>query len=123
MNRKRRMPSARANRVTRLIEALDEYLENFDTSDPEYMQVQLDEAVSGILKDVRPANRRVPQFEDALVIILGGSPPDEAYTYAQTARQLIESYGDKASESDMDEAYSQLEAVVQSLRELKAESE
>jgi hypothetical protein len=102
-----------------LINELEEFSNEFDVSDPEAVQLLLDEHITNLMTQGHVSRRMAaPDLEDVLTYILRGHLTEDLLSSAEAMRRLIESYDDVPSIDDMEEAESLLAGILDELRGL-----
>jgi hypothetical protein len=114
-----RARNANPRAVSSLLKELEEFSDQFDESDPESVQVLLDEHITNLMTQGHISRRMdAPDLEDVLGYVLRGSVRQDLLSSAEAMRRLIESYGDMPSMEDMEEAHSLLREIIDGVREI-----
>jgi hypothetical protein len=108
--------------VKRLRDELLAFTDQFDVSDPEQTEVELDTHISNLITAGLIKVRKKqddPHLDDVLSYILKIPADDELIENARQFRTLISSYGGEPSDADMEEAYEILTNIIETISGMK----
>lgn len=104
--------------IQNLIAQMKEFADEFDPSDPAWVEVLIDLRISKMIEDKLITVGKTPhnlQFDDVFAIILGNWLTDDLLELVETFQDLTNSYRGTPSTDDMEDAQEILGQMIQEL--------